>query len=221
MKPIYQKILDRAKPFLRTRRNLIHTQIALRYAIKLLETATGDEAVVVPAILLHDVGWKAVPEHLQLTAFGPNRSNPQAARLHETEGAKTARKILEGLHYPPEKVDEICQIILGHDSRKRAISRSDRIVKDADKLFRYSRRGLVIDLNRFHAHRGDHLGYLERHIEKWFFLSVSQQLAGVELAQRRREGLEITRKMAVVKNKDTPCEEIHLVPGHSSSECEK
>ena len=136
MKPIYQKIFEWAKPFLRTRKNLIHTRIALRYAIKLLETVKGDEGVVVPAILLHDVGWKAVPEDLQLTAFGPNRSNPQAARLHEVEGAKTARKILEGLHYPPERVNEICRIIRGHDSRKKSISRSDRIVKDADKLFR-------------------------------------------------------------------------------------
>jgi len=187
MKLIYQKIFERAKPFLRTRKNLIHTKIALRYAIKLLEKVKGDEEVVVPAILLHDVGWDVVPEHLQLTAFGPNRSNPQAARLHEVVGAKMARRILEGLHYPPERVDEICRIILGHDSRKRALSRSDRIVKDADKLFRYSRKGMAIDLNRFHTHRGDHLRYLERHIEKWFFLSVSRQLAREELAQRRRE----------------------------------
>jgi len=62
MKPIYQKIFERAKPFLRTRKNLIHTRIALRYAIKLLETVKGDEEVVIPAILLHDVGWKAVPK---------------------------------------------------------------------------------------------------------------------------------------------------------------
>ncbi len=187
MKPIYQKIYERAKPLLRTRKNLIHTQIALRYAIRLLKTIRGDEEVVVPAILLHDVGWMAVPEHLQLTAFGPNRSNPQAERLHEVEGAKTARKILEGLQYPPDKTDEIRRIILGHDSRKKALSRSDRIVKDADKLFRYSRKGFAIDLSRFRAQRGDHLSYLERHIEKWFFLSVSRQLAGMELAQRRSE----------------------------------
>lgn len=187
MKPIDQKIAERAKPFLRTRKNLIHTQIALRYAIKLLKTVKGDETVVIPAILLHDVGWKAVPEPLQLTAFGPNRTNPQAARLHEVEGAKMARKLLEGLHYPPERVNEICRIIGGHDSRKKSLSRSDRIVKDADKLFRYSRKGVAIDVNRFRTRRGDYLGYLERHIEKWFFLSASRQLAREELARRRRE----------------------------------
>lgn len=191
MSPIYQKMFERAKPFLRTRRNLIHTQIALRYAIRLLREGKGDEGVVVPAILLHDVGWKAVPKPLQLTAFGPNLSNPQTARLHEVEGAKTARKILEELGYPSEKVNEICRIIRGHDSRKRSVSRSDRVVKDADKLFRYSRKGVTIDLDRFHVPRGDHLSYLERHIEKWFFLSASRQLASEELARRRRENLPL------------------------------
>lgn len=187
MKPIYQKILERAKPFLRTRKNLIHTQIALRYALKLLKTVKADDEIVVPAILLHDVGWKAVPEPLQLTAFGPNRSNPQAARLHEVEGAKMARKILEGLHYRPERVNEICRIIRGHDSRKKSISRNDQIVKDADKLFRYSRKGMAIDVNRFRIRRGDYLSYLERNIERWFFLAASRQRAREELAQRRRE----------------------------------
>ena len=187
MKPIYQKIFERAKPFLRTRKNLIHTRIALRYALKLLKTVKADDEIVVPAILLHDVGWKAVPEDLQLTAFGPNQSNSRAARLHEVEGAKMARKILEELHYPPEKIEGIFRIIRGHDSRKKSISRSDRIVKDADKLFRYSRKGMAIDVNRFRTRRGDHLGYLDRHIEKWFFLPVSRQLAREELAQRRKE----------------------------------
>lgn len=187
MKPIFHKVFERAKPFLRTRKNLVHTRIALRYALKLLKTVGADEEVVVPAILLHDVGWKAVPEPLQLTAFGPNRSNRQAARLHEVEGAKIARKILEGLRYPPKKIEEIFRIIQGHDSRKTSISRSDRIVKDSDKLFRYSRKGMAIDVDRFRTRRGDYLGYLEKHIEKWFFLPASRQLAKEELAQRRRE----------------------------------
>ena len=180
-------MFERAKPFLRTRKNLIHTRIALRYGIRLLREGKGDEEVVVPAILLHDVGWKAVAESLQLSAFGPNLSNPRAARLHEVEGAKTARKILEKLGYPFDKVNEICRIIRGHDSRKKPVSRSDRVVKDADRLFRYSRQGVAIDLDRFHVPREDYLGYLEKHIEKWFFLSVSRQWARGELVRRRRE----------------------------------
>jgi len=187
LKPIHQKIFDRAKPYLRTRDNLTHVGISLRYALKLLAHESGDEDVVIPAILLHDVGWKMIPEDLHLTAFGPNPSNPKLGRVHEVEGAKMARSILEGLSYPPEKVREICRLILGHDSRKHPISRNDRIVKDADKLWRYSRRGFHIDLERFSISRRKALLFLEEKIEEWFFLPTARLLARKELAQRKKE----------------------------------
>jgi len=187
IKPIHQKIFEKAKPFLRTRKNLIHTKIALRYALKLLKSEKGDEAVVIPAILLHDVGWKTIPENLQLTAFGPNPSNPELVRVHEVEGAKIARSILEGLRYPPEKVKEICRIVQGHDTRKRPISRSDRIVKDADKLTRYSRKGMAIDLNRFHIPRREYLVFLEAIIDYWFLTPTAKRIAKREILLRKKE----------------------------------
>ena len=185
IKPIHQKIFEKAKPFLRTRKNLIHTKIALRYAIKLLEEEPGDEEIVIPAILLHDVGWKTIPEHLHLTAFGPNPSNPKLTKVHELEGAKIARSILEGLRYPPEKVKEICRIIQGHDSRKRPISRNDRIVKDSDKLTRYSRKGMAIDLDRFRISRQRYLLFLERIIDQWFLTPAGKNVAKKEIHLRK------------------------------------
>ena len=185
--PIHQKIYEKAKPFLRTRKNLIHTQIALRYALRLLKEEKSDENVVIPAILLHDVGWKTIPEDLQLTAFGPNPSNPQLVRVHEVEGAKIAEAILKELHYPPEKIKEICQIIRGHDSRKRPISRNDRIVKDADKLWRYSRKGMAIDLDRFHIPRREYLIFLEGIIDHWFLTPTGKEIARREILSRKKE----------------------------------
>ena len=187
MKPIYERIFQETKPFLRTRKNLIHTKIVLRYALDLLEEEEGDEEVVIPAVLLHDVGWKMIPEKLQLTAFGPKISNPDLARIHEVEGARIAKGILETLHYPSPRVKEICQIIRGHDTRKRSLSQNDRIVKDADKLFRYSRKGVTIDTDRFRVSRESRLLYLEEQIGKWLFLPTSRQLAREELARRTRE----------------------------------
>jgi HD superfamily phosphodiesterase len=185
--PIHRKIYEQAKPFLRTRKNLIHTQIALRYALRLLKEEKSDENVVIPAILLHDVGWKTIPEDLQLTAFGPNPSNPQLVRVHEVEGTKIAETILKEFHYPPKKIKEICQIIRGHDSRKRPISRNDRIVKDADKLWRYSRKGMAIDLDRFHIPRREYLIFLEVIINHWFLTPTGKEVARREILSRKKE----------------------------------
>jgi HD superfamily phosphodiesterase len=187
IKPTYQKIFEQAKPFLRTRKNLIHTRIALRYALKLLEQEKGDAKVVIPAVILHDVGWKAIPEKLHLTAFGPNPSNPKLARVHELEGAKTAQMILNDLRYPAKKVNEICRIIRGHDSRKRAISSSDRIIKDADKLTRYSKKGMAIDLGWFHIPRREYLVFLEAIIDYWFLTPTAKRIAKREILLRKKE----------------------------------
>lgn len=187
LEPVYQKIYERAKPFLRTRKNAIHTKIALQYALKLLKEETGDNKIVIPGILLHDVGWKMVPEPLQLTAFGPNASNPGLVRVHELEGAKIARNILEQLHYSPKRVKEICDIVRGHDSRKKPLSRNDRFVKDSDKLFRYSRKGMSIDSDRFQITKMTYIRYLEKKIDQWFFLPISRKLAREELARRKKE----------------------------------
>lgn len=187
LEPVYQKIYERAKPFLRTRKNVIHTKIVLQYALKLLKEETGDDKIVIPGVLLHDVGWKIVPEPLQLTAFGPNASNPGLVRVHEMEGAKIARNILEQLHYSPKRVKEICDIVRGHDSRKKPLSRNDRFVKDSDKLFRYSRKGMSIDSDRFQITKMTYIRYLEKKIDQWFFLPISRKLAREELARRKKE----------------------------------
>ncbi len=187
MKPTYKKIYKLAKPFLQTRKNLIHTKIALRYALKLLKSEKGDEGIVIPAIFLHDVGWSAIPENLHLTAFGPNPSNPKLTKVHEREGAKIARSILEGLHYPPEKGKEIYRIVLGHDTRKRPISLNDRIVKDADKLTRYSRKEMAIAVHWFHIPRREFLVFLEAKIDHWFLTPTGKETARKEISTRKKE----------------------------------
>jgi len=107
--------------------------------------------------------------------------------VHELEGAKIAKVILEELYYPPINVKEICQIIQGHDSRKRPISWNDRIVKDADKLTRYSRKGMDIDLGRFQIPRKKYLNFLEMIIDHWFLTPTGKEIAKKEIFSRRCE----------------------------------
>ena len=82
-------------PFLDTRHNDVHTEISTLLAFELLKREGGDEDIVIPAILLHDTGWKRVPADMHLKAFGPNTSRPELNRLHEVEGVKIAEEILQ------------------------------------------------------------------------------------------------------------------------------
>jgi hypothetical protein len=132
---VYEKIYEKAKPYLDTRRNDVHVSLSYDFARRLLSHyPDADEEVVLPAIVLHDVGWKRVPEEKQLNAFGPRVKDKKKQRIHETEGVKIAKKILTRLNHDQEKILEILAIIDGHDTRLEALSLNDRLVKDADKL---------------------------------------------------------------------------------------
>ena len=92
MEKRYPEIFDLAKQYLDTRDNEMHTRIAFSFALKLLSAEGGDERVVLPAIMLHDIGWKFVPEDQHLKAFGPHVNDKSIKRIHEVEGSKKARE---------------------------------------------------------------------------------------------------------------------------------
>lgn len=181
----YRHIFQLAKPYLNIRRNDIHTEIVYRFAVRLLESEPGDASVAIPAVICHDVGWSKVPEELHLKAFGPT-ADPTLTHLHEIEGVKLAQEILLAVDYEPHKTAEILAIIEGHDTRWTALSPSDKIVKDADKLSRFDQIGLVIDAERFNIDKNSHVNWLEEQIEPWFFTETGKKLAREEVARFRQ-----------------------------------
>jgi hypothetical protein len=133
-----------ARSYLDVRSNDVHTLIAYGLAGALCaQHPKADAAVVLPAILLHDVGWKMVDPALMAKAVGPNATHPELVRVHEIEGVKIARSILE--RHAPVGVDiaEVLSIIDTHDTLKTAKSLNDAIVKDADKCWRFTPHGVA------------------------------------------------------------------------------
>jgi HD superfamily phosphohydrolase YqeK len=185
--PVYKQIYQFAQPYLTTRHNLVHTAISMQFAYQLLNMEGGQESIVIPAIILHDVGWKKVPQALHLKAFGPNATSPEINRIHETEGVKIANDILIKVDYDEQKIAEILEIIKGHDSRKNAISLNDGIVKDADKLWRYTRKAFDIDTARFEETAAEKLNRLCKYLTRWFFTKTAYHIAKDELKKRKKE----------------------------------
>jgi len=187
MKPVFLKIRRLAKPFLDTRHNDAHTEISTQLAFDLLERESGDEDIVIPAIILHDTGWKLVPAELHLKAFGPKATKPELNRLHEFGGVKIAKEILQGINYDPAKSESILEIIDGHDSRTEPLSLNDMIVKDADKLWRYTKSGFHIDIERFGQSYEEGLERLRSNLSGWFFTVAASKLATEKLSKREKE----------------------------------
>ena len=140
------------------RDNDAHTLFSLSLAAALLdERPQADPEVVLPAMMLHDIGWSQVEPGLVLSAIAPGGGRPDLVLQHEQEGARLSTEILESLGVDPLVIEQVAAIIDGHDSRTHALNPSDEIVKDADKLWRLTPHGLDTVMDWFGLHRGQAL----------------------------------------------------------------
>jgi hypothetical protein len=186
MKSDYRDIYLRAREYWNTRFNDIHVPLAYEQARKLLAAhRDADPDVVLPAILLHDVGWKSIPEDRQLRAFGVVTRDQALQRFHETEGARISGEILSSLHYDPRRCETILQIVDGHDSRPQALSLEDSLVKDADKLWRFTATAVDIDARRFKLTAKEWVAVLDQRLDQWLFTETAKRMARTALDEVR------------------------------------
>jgi len=183
-------LFNLARPYLSVRLNQEHTEICYLFARELQEKLGGDKEIIFPAIILHDVGWSAVSQELLPKAFGPD-GDPKINRIHEIEGVKIAAALLQQVPMRDTVRLEICRIIESHDSGNNPRTLEEKIVKDADKLFRFSPRGFAIDVKRFNVDAGEYWQYLAMVKEQWFFTPAGKEIAGRELNKIAAEELFI------------------------------
>ena len=173
-----------ARPWLDVRSNDEHTLISYRLGRSLLKLHPGAaEAVVLPAILLHDVGWKMFPPDKLAQAVGPNAKYPELQRQHEIEGARIARAELERLAIPGVDIERVVEIIDGHDTRKHALSLEDALLKDADKLWRFTGHGVATIGGWFGSAPKDTLAMLEDFVLPSFLTDAGKAMAEALLAE--------------------------------------
>jgi hypothetical protein len=143
LRPKDEVLWAEAKPYLDVRNNDEHTLVAYGVAKSLLAALPDSNPdVVLPAILLHDVGWKRIPPDLLLLAIGKNPTRRDLVFEHEKQGVEIARPILE--RHGVAHIDEILAIIDGHDTTHEARSLNDAVVKDSDKGWRTTPHGMRI-----------------------------------------------------------------------------
>jgi hypothetical protein len=143
LRPKDEVLWAEAKPYLDVRNNDEHSLVAYGVAKSLLAALPDSNPdVVLPAILLHDVGWKRIPPDLLLLAIGKNPTRRDLVFEHEKQGVEIARPILE--RHGVAHIDEILAIIDGHDTTYEARSLNDAVVKDSDKGWRTTPHGMRI-----------------------------------------------------------------------------
>ena len=168
---------------MRTRGNDIHIPISFAFAERLCDAYPQADALVVRvAILLHDTGWARVDETKIISeGFGANWRQAQIRFEHEIKGCEIAREILPGLGYDEAFITRVTDIIDGHDTRAESYSIEDSLVRDADRLWRFTPAGVALASGWFHQSPSSYCARLRVDIVPELITEAALEMALAEL----------------------------------------
>jgi hypothetical protein len=122
-----------------------------------------------------DVGWSTVPDDKLMLALvhgrHPNCFVSTKSRAHVLPGH------LSLCGYPPDLVSAVTAIVDGHDTHDGARSIEDAIVRDADKLWRYTPFGLETVRGWFGHSADEQLELLTEWRDRRFFTDAGRTMA--------------------------------------------
>ena len=101
-----------------------HALAVLDYARQIHAVEGGDEAVIIAAAILHDIGI-----HQAEKKYGST-----AGKYQQLEGPPIAMPILKDCGFPADKIEHICKIIANHHTAKDIDTLEFRVIWDADWL---------------------------------------------------------------------------------------
>lgn len=148
----YDPVWRKAEPYMRARKNDIHIPLSFAWAVRLLnDYSDADRDVCLLAILLHDIGWYAIDmdDIIEKGFSGPNMLQSDVRYLHEAESVKMGTQVLQATGWNANIIAQVCEIIDGHDTRFDPRHLNDRIVRDADKLWRFDVTGIAVACDWF------------------------------------------------------------------------
>ena len=143
----YDPVWRKAEPYMRARKNDVHIPLSFAWCERLVEQyGEADRDVCLLAILLHDIGWYAIDME-RILDEGFRSDNPlqsDVRYLHEAEGVRLGTEVLHATGWGEDVIAQVCEIIDGHDTRPEPHHLNDRIVRDADKLWRFEVTGISV-----------------------------------------------------------------------------
>ena len=193
MKEIYKKILEKALPLYEKGRegDVEHIKWLAEVITKYVDESEVDYDILIPVVLLHDVGYSKVPR-------GSNPFDLDIRKFHSEEGAKIAEEILEELDYPKDKINEIKRLILKHDNWAFGDDFADepvlRIFNNFDFMWMASEKGFDIvrkfmkkEPKEFYEQIKEFQRKNEEEGRKWFNKRIEEFYN--QLMKKRKEGL--------------------------------
>ena len=165
----YDPVWRAAETYMRARKNDVHIPLSFDWCQRLLDANPGaDRDICSLAILLHDIGWYSIDQTdiIEQGFRSENYLQSDVRYLHETEGVRLGTEVLRQTDWSADVIEAVCEIIDGHDTREVPHHLNDRIVRDADKLWRFDVPGIAIASDWFGKTPHEYADHLALSMEK-------------------------------------------------------
>ncbi len=185
MNKIYTTIQKQADEYLRKGINkdfVVHTCGVTKAMKLILKKEKADPTVLIPAAILHDVGWAMVPKKLQRT--NDKKKRLTAMHLHIKYAPEIIRKILNEISYPKKKINEIVEIVKAHKF-KNPRKLSKRLLVDADQLADAFKKQFYCDAKEYNLLPKKN--YEFRMKDNKFYTNTAKDLFLEEMNKRAKE----------------------------------
>ncbi len=125
---------------------VIHTQGVTKAMEILIEGEGGDESILIPSAILHDVGFSKVSKELQTNSDLEKKR--EAQRQHLVFAGDIIQEILEKVDYNQKDIDHIKNIVASHKFQDPEESEK-RMLIDADNLSDTFREQFLADVKSY------------------------------------------------------------------------
>ena len=186
------QIWTRAMVFLEQGRpgDLEHTRSVVANGRILLAKEGGNPRVVIPTLVLHDVGWGRVDFSDFIAAPAEAKRNVESVYLHMRHGAQIASDILSDLGWDEEAIGKITSIIAVHDIPEKVLALDDldaTLVFEADWLDKFvpERTNRYFGAVPDRAELKEIKEYFKANRSRWFRTRTSRELLTRIISGRR------------------------------------
>ena len=175
-----KQIWERALPLQDKRNDTGHAEVATYFALLLNEKVGRNRDIIIPSIILHDIGYDISPEGFR-EAFLTNSDKDVQLRIrleHQVKGGVLAYNLLKEMQFPSDYLTHVLRINLDHDTRFYEPTPEGEVVQDADVLWRFTKP--QIDAYLLGKSLEEIRAFSNKSLSK-LHLSISKDIAEIEL----------------------------------------
>jgi HD superfamily phosphodiesterase len=171
--------------------DLDHTRAVVANGKILLAKEGGNPRVVIPTLILHDIGWGRVDFSDFIAAPAEAKRDVESVHLHMQYGAQLASDILNHLGWDEESIRKITSIIAVHDIPEKVLALDDldaTLVFEADWLDKYvpERQNRYFGVVPDRAELKEIKEYLKGNRSRWFRTKTSGELLNRIISRRNK-----------------------------------